>query len=85
MRTWRGRLVGLAILVVAASLIVTGTSLGGSSTSSRTAKAGAPVTVTFWQQKFEDYQQKWFTKYVKAGDGKYEKRAGEGPNVISRD
>lgn len=66
MRTWRGRLIGLAILVVAASLIVTGTSLGGSSSSSRTAKAAAPVTVTFWQQKFEDYQQKWFTKYVRA-------------------
>lgn len=26
-----------------------------------------------------------FTKYVKAGDGIYEKRAGKGPNVISRD
>ena len=26
-----------------------------------------------------------FTKYVKAGDGMYEKRAGKGPNVISRD
>lgn len=26
-----------------------------------------------------------FTKYVKAGDGFYEKRAGKGPNVISKD
>ena len=26
-----------------------------------------------------------FTKYVKAGDGTYEKRAGKGPDVISRD
>jgi predicted nucleic acid-binding Zn ribbon protein len=26
-----------------------------------------------------------FTKYVKAGDGFYEKRAGKGPDVISRD
>jgi hypothetical protein len=26
-----------------------------------------------------------FTKYVKAGDGRYEKRAGKGPDVISRD
>lgn len=26
-----------------------------------------------------------FTKYVKAGDGVYEKRAGKGPDVISRD
>lgn len=28
---------------------------------------------------------KGFTKYVKAGDGKYEKRAGKGPDVISKD
>ncbi len=26
-----------------------------------------------------------FTKYVKAGDGFYEKRAGKGPDVISKD
>jgi hypothetical protein len=26
-----------------------------------------------------------FTKYVKRGDGSYEKRAGQGPDVISRD
>ncbi|WP_437186441.1 FmdB family zinc ribbon protein [Planctomicrobium sp. SH668] len=26
-----------------------------------------------------------FTKYVKAGDGIYEKRAGKGPDIISRD
>ena len=26
-----------------------------------------------------------FTKYVKAGDGHYEKRTGKGPDVISRD
>lgn len=29
--------------------------------------------------------EKGFTKYVKAGDGKYEKAAGKGPNVISAD
>lgn len=28
---------------------------------------------------------KGFTKYVKMGDGKYEKRAGKGPDVISAD
>jgi len=66
MRTWRGRLIGLATLAVAASLIMTSASLGGSSNTTRTAKPAAPVTVTFWQQKFEDYQQKWFTKYVRA-------------------
>jgi len=26
-----------------------------------------------------------FTKYVKSGDGYYEKRAGKGPDLISRD
>jgi predicted nucleic acid-binding Zn ribbon protein len=26
-----------------------------------------------------------FTKYVKSGDGTYEKRAGKGPDIISRD
>jgi hypothetical protein len=26
-----------------------------------------------------------FTKYERAGDGKYEKKAGSGPNVISAD
>jgi hypothetical protein len=26
-----------------------------------------------------------FTKYVKAGDGVYEKRAGKGPDIINRD
>jgi hypothetical protein len=26
-----------------------------------------------------------FTKYQRAGDGKFEKRAGKGPNVISAD
>jgi len=26
-----------------------------------------------------------FTKYVKSGDGVYEKRAGKGPNIITRD
>jgi hypothetical protein len=30
-------------------------------------------------------QEKGFTKYVKMGDGKYEKRTGKGPDVISAD
>ena len=28
--------------------------------------------------------EKGFTKYVKAGDGRYEKAAGKGPDVIKR-
>lgn len=66
MRTSRGRLIGLATAAVAASLIVTGTSLGSGERAGGKTASAAPVTVTFWQQKFEDYQQKWFTKYVKA-------------------
>ena len=31
----------------------------------------------------ENAQKKGFTKYVKSGDGTYEKRSGEGPDVIS--
>ena len=30
-------------------------------------------------------EQQGFTKYVKAGDGVYEKRTGKGPDVITRD
>lgn len=30
-------------------------------------------------------EQLGFTKYVKSGDGTYEKRAGKGPRVISKD
>ena len=31
----------------------------------------------------KNLSDKGFTKYVKAGDGMYEKRAGKGPDVIS--
>ena len=30
-------------------------------------------------------EKQGFTKYVKAGDGVYEKRTGKGPDVITRD
>ena len=33
----------------------------------------------------KNLNEKGFTKYVKMGDGKYEKRAGKGPDVISAD
>jgi len=33
----------------------------------------------------KNLEQKGFTKYVKAGDGKYEKRTGKGPRIISAD
>ena len=33
----------------------------------------------------KNLEAKGFTKYVKMGDGMYEKRAGQGPDVISAD
>jgi multiple sugar transport system substrate-binding protein len=47
-------------------LIVTGSSTGspGSTTGVRTSAADK-TTITFWQVKFEDFQQSWFAKYVK--------------------
>jgi predicted nucleic acid-binding Zn ribbon protein len=33
----------------------------------------------------KNLEEKGFTKYVKMGDGVYEKRAGKGPDVISAD
>ena len=66
MSTWPRRGIVLAVLVAVASLAIASTSLGSAARSGGTAKSAAPVTVTFWQQKFEDYQQKWFTKEVKA-------------------
>jgi multiple sugar transport system substrate-binding protein len=60
MRKWRGRLVVLAMAAIAVSLVVTSTSMGSRGTTK------APVTINFWQQKFEDYQQTWFKHYVNA-------------------
>jgi multiple sugar transport system substrate-binding protein len=53
-------LIAVAGATLVAALCVTATSLGSA------RKAHAPVTITFWQQKFEDYQQAWFKKYVEA-------------------
>jgi multiple sugar transport system substrate-binding protein len=67
MRKWRGTWLALSALVVLTCLVLAGTSSGNSGKASApTSKAAGPVTVTFWQQKFEDYQQAWFIKYVKA-------------------
>jgi multiple sugar transport system substrate-binding protein len=67
MRKWRGTWLALAGVVVLACLVLAGTSSGNSGTSRGPASAAAgPVTINFWQQKFEDYQQAWFIKYVKA-------------------
>ncbi|WP_295696830.1 extracellular solute-binding protein [Lapillicoccus sp.] len=54
------RLTILAAAIVAASLGTAGcSSSGGAATN-----ANGTVIVTFWQQKFEDYQQKWFKENV---------------------
>ena len=57
MRKWRGRLIGLAIAAIAVSLVLTGSSFGSRDKSDT-------ITINFWQQKFENYQQTWFKKYV---------------------
>lgn len=33
----------------------------------------------------QNLERKGFTKYVRSGDGTYEKQVGQGPNVISAD
>lgn len=43
----------------------------------------APVKSERGMLSNKNLSEKGFTKYVKAGDGYYEKTAGEGPQVIS--
>ncbi len=43
----------------------------------------APVKSERGMLSNKNLSEKGFTKYVKAGDGYYEKTAGKGPNVIS--
>ena len=54
---------------VAASLAISGCSSSGGEKESADGK----VTVTFWQQKFEDYQQKWFKDEVAAFNASQDK------------
>jgi multiple sugar transport system substrate-binding protein len=53
-------MIAVAAATLVSALCVTATSLGN------TGSSKGPVTITFWQQKFEDYQQAWFKKYVTA-------------------
>ncbi|MEV0457744.1 ABC transporter substrate-binding protein [Catellatospora methionotrophica] len=55
----RRGIVLLAIAAVTASTALSGCGGGSEDPAGRT-------TVTFWQQKFEDYQQAWFKKHVDA-------------------
>ncbi|ASW53776.1 extracellular solute-binding protein [Plantactinospora sp. KBS50] len=54
-RTW----IAASSAVLAASLALTGCGSGGEQKT-----ADGRTVVTFWQQKFEDYQQAWFKKQV---------------------
>lgn len=50
--------------------------------------AGGMWTESSMQRRVKDdkkLDKLGFTKYVKAGDGVYEKRAGKGPDLITRD
>jgi multiple sugar transport system substrate-binding protein len=57
MRHHRMRLAALAAAVIAASAAMAGC-------TSKTGDGDGVAKVTFWQQKFEDYQQAWFKKAV---------------------
>jgi multiple sugar transport system substrate-binding protein len=57
-----------AITVASLALTACGNSSGNDAKSS-----GGKTTITFWQQKFEDYQQAWFKKEVDAFNSSQDK------------
>ncbi|NUO36238.1 MAG: extracellular solute-binding protein [Dermatophilaceae bacterium] len=55
----------VASAAVSASLVLAGCSgSGGSGSTGGNAGSGGAAQITFWQQQFEPYQQKWFKSYV---------------------
>ncbi|MBN9154055.1 MAG: extracellular solute-binding protein [Microbacterium sp.] len=58
----KSRLIAAVAAVAAAGMMLAGCSGGGGGTSG----GDGTIHVIFWQQKFEDYQQAWFKKYVDA-------------------
>jgi multiple sugar transport system substrate-binding protein len=52
------------LAVVLAATVIASFALAGCSASGSTTSPQGKTVVTFWQQKFEDYQQAWFKKYV---------------------
>lgn len=56
----RSRLLLAVAATVVAGIALAGCTGAGSGASTENGK----TVVTFWQQKFEDYQQAWFKKYV---------------------
>ncbi len=69
MRTRRAGWIAVAAAMLTA-LCVTSTSIGS---AGKSGASNGKITVTFWQQKFEDYQQKWFQSYVKAFNNSQDK------------
>jgi multiple sugar transport system substrate-binding protein len=61
MHGWSRRLLLPVVAAVAAALALAGC---GSDDGDSADKAGGTVTINFWQQQFEDYQQAWFKKHV---------------------
>ena len=59
-------MMGRSGAAAAAAVVLAAVALGGcGSDGGEAAKtADGKAVVTFWQQKFEDYQQAWFKKYV---------------------
>jgi multiple sugar transport system substrate-binding protein len=70
MRRWRAQLIGVAATAVAVALVLAGGSLGS---TGKAGHSGKVVTINFWQQRFEDYQQTWFRKEVKAFNASQDK------------
>jgi len=56
--------------------VITGFAIGGT----HSGKGGGPATLTD-----KNLDRLGFTKYVKSGDGRYEKTVGSGPGTISAD
>ena len=75
----RNKTVAFAAAVVSTVLALTACSAGGggggTSTEGNTGgtSANGKTVVTFWQQKFEDYQGVWFKKYVDAYNASQDK------------
>jgi multiple sugar transport system substrate-binding protein len=53
-----------SITAALTAVVLAATALAGCGSGSSGQSGGGKAVVTFWQQKFEDYQQAWFKKYV---------------------
>lgn len=60
----RNKLMLVLAATVTASLALAGCSAGDSGGGGGGKSSNGKTQITFWQQKFEDYQQAWFKEYV---------------------